>query len=294
MTRLARQQSLRAVAVCFLAVGWGQAFSQQTEPENAAANSAAAREKKPYTFTFKPVAIDTGAATGISLGVDYDFVGKYQFWTTQTGAGSDVVNPDDLDKTFRAGQFDLRARGTLASSKEKNPNKLLDFAANAVLKLNAPAYWAKLGGTLTFETDQGFDNKQQMFGLTGAVSKVGSFVPGDAGSVIVNYGTVNPTKDDVRKKLVGDLDSFRRWDLEISYSIPINKQKVRSIDLDYRHYKEVSAPAQISASGLDRNRVGLIRINLDQDFCVQYSKGSLPFDQQSQRAVKIGWTAKFE
>lgn len=293
MTRTMTLRRALALATLVSTPSWGQT-PPPSDAASAPANSATAKEKKPYTLSIKPVAIDTGSSTGLSLGLDYDFVGKYQFWTTSTGKDSAEIGLDDLNQTFRSGQLDLRARGTLASSKEKNPNKLLDFAANGVLKLNAPGYWAKLGGTLTFETDQGFDNKQRMFGLTGTVSKVGSLMPGDAGSVIANYGTVNPTKDETRKKLVGSLNSFRRWDLEVSYSIPVNKQKVRSIDFDYRHYQEVGAPAQIKAAGLDRNRLGIIRVNLDQDFFVQYSKGSLPFDQKSARAVKIGWSASFE
>lgn len=273
---------------------WGQTPPASPDTNAAPVNSVAEKEKKPYTFSIKPVVIDSANSSGAALGLDYDFAGKYQFWTTRTGAGSKIVELDDLDKTFRAGQLDLRARGTLASSKEKNPNKLLDFIGSGVLKLNAPSYWVKLGGTLTFETDQSFDNKQRMFGVTGTVSKVGSFLPGDAGSVIVNYGKVKPTKDEERKKVTGNLNSFRRWDLELSYSIPVNQQRVRSIDFDYRHYQEVSASNPIKVAGLDRNRLGLIRVNLEQNFFVQYSKGSLPFDQKSERAVKIGWSADFE
>lgn len=274
----------------------GCVFGQSTPPAPEPSNLTPAEVKteKPYSLTFKPVVLETGSSAGTSLGLDYDFKGKYEFWTTSTGADSETIDVKDLDKTFRMGQADLRARGTLAASKEKNPNKLLDFAAAAVLKLDAPSYYAKVGGGLTFETDQGFDNKQTMFSLTGAISKVRVFMPGDAGSLIANYGTVNPSQDEERKKLVGNLDSFRRWDLEVSYSIPINKQKVRSVDFNYRHYQEFSPPAQVSAAGQGRHRLGLIRVNLDQDFFLQYSKGSLPFDQKSERAVKIGWSVKFE
>lgn len=265
----------------------------QTQPLTPGQTTGQQAEK-PYSFTIKPVVIDTSSASQTVLGVDYDFTGKYEFWTTRTGAGSTTIDPSVLEQTFRSGQLDLRARGTLAASKEKVPNKLLDFAGNAVLKLNAPSYFAKLGGTLKFETDQGGENKQTMFGLTGSVSKVGTLLAGDAGSILVSYGTVDPSKDTERKQLVGKLDTFRRWDFELSYSIPIRSQQIRSVDFDYRHYQEVSAPDQIKAAHRDRNRLGLVRVNLDKDFFVQYSRGSLPFDQKGERAVKIGWSAKFE
>jgi hypothetical protein len=196
--------------------------------------------------------------------------------------------------TIRSGQLDLHARGTLASSKEKNPNKLLDFSTAGVYKIDTPAAYYKLGALVTFETDQGFDNKQYMYGLAASASKVALFTPGDAGSVILNFGTVKPSADPQRESLAGSLDTFKRWNLELSYSIPVNKPKVRSIDLNYRHYQEVSPPAAIREINLDKYRVGLIRINLDQDFFIQYSRGSLPFDLRSERVIKLGWSLKFE
>lgn len=291
MTRVQRQRFHGAIAACLLTAGWGQVLAQSTD--DAPQNSAATKEAKPYSFSLKPVLIDSGSATGTSLGVDYEFTGKYQFWTTKTVAGP-VIDPSVLDKTFTSGQLDLRARGTLAASKEKNPNKLIDFAGSAVYKVDADKIWAKVGGALTYETDQSFEKKQYMFSMVGVASKVSTIVNGDAGSIIANYGTVNPTKDETRTKLTGNKDNFRRWDLEVSYSVPVRSTKVRSIDFDYRHYQEVSAPTVIKTAGLDRNRLGLIRANLDQGFFVQYSKGSLPFDQRSERAVKIGWSALLE
>jgi hypothetical protein len=263
-------------------------------PPVEATTPEATKEEKPYTLTFKPVLLDSGSSAGTSLGLDYDFKAKYEFAGSQTGAGSPTIDPNDLNKTFKKGQLDLRARGTLASSKEKNPNKLLDFSTAGVLKLDAPEAYYKIGGILAYETDQGFDNKQYMYGVTASASKVRIFMPGDAGSVLLNYGTVKPTDDAARKEAIGNLDSFKRWDVEVSYSIPINKQKVRSIDFDYRLYQETSPPDAIKAAGMDRNRLGLVRVNLDQDFFLQYSRGSLPFDQKSERVIKIGWSAKFE
>lgn len=69
---------------------------------------------------------------------------------------------------------------------------------------------------------------------------------------------------------------------------------MKSIEFQYRHYRELSAPASIERSGLDRYRLGTVRLNAGDDYFVAYSRGRLPFDRQSDRAVKIGWSGKFE
>jgi hypothetical protein len=277
-------------SLCFVAFSFALHSAQAQQPDDASAS----KEEKPYSFQFKPVVLDTGSNSGASLGLDYDFKAKYKFAGGQTSVGSDTISLSDVNVIIRSEQIDLRARGTLASSKERNPNKLLDFLALGVYKIDTPAAYYKLGALFAYETDQGFDNKQTMYGLAASASKVTIFTPGDAGSVLLNFGNVNPSTDAQREKLLGSLEAFKRWNLELSYSIPINKSKVRSIDFNYRHYQEISPPAAIRDAELDRYRIGLIRINLDQDFFLQYSRGSLPFDQRSERTIKLGWSLKFE
>lgn len=261
-----------------------------------AAHSMASESKdaeKPYSFSLKPVVIDSSETSGSALGMDFDFKAKKQFATSKgTSAGSITISPEQADKSEHAGQVDFRLRGTLASSKEKNPNKLVDLASKAVYTYDTDFAYYKVGGVVTYETDQSFDHKQHMFGVAGSMSKVQIAVPGDAGSLLLNYGSVKPTSDTERKAAIGGnaSDSYRRWNLEASYSYPINREKIRAIHFDYRHYQETSAPAAVKSAGLDRHRLGLVRLDLDQGFFVQYSKGSLPFDARSVRAVKIGWS----
>jgi hypothetical protein len=262
-------------------------------PSDNASGPTRASEKR-YSLDFKPVVLDKGSSSGTALGLDYDLKANYPFLTSQTGAGNEVVRLEELDKTFTAGQLDLRARGSLASSKDKNPNKLLDFLADGVLVVDSAFAYYKAGARFAYETDQGFDNKQHLFGIAASASKVRILIPGDAGSAQLGFGSVVPDKNEERKKLLGSLSTFKRWDAELSYSIPIRNKALRSIDFDYRHYQEVNAPDAIKAAGMDRNRLGLVRANLDHDFFLQYSRGSLPFDQKSERAVKLGWSMKFE
>jgi hypothetical protein len=250
---------------------------------------------KPVTVRIKPVLIDTGSTQGATLGVDYNIQAKYSFSVgDKIGQGEDMFTLDDVNATLRSGQIDLRARGTLTSAKEKNPNKLLEFAAKGVYKINKEAYFLRLGAIATYETDQSFDNRQHMFGVTASVTKVSVLRNGDAGTLILNYGSVKPSNDAERERVLGNLDSFRRVNAELSYSIPVNRKQLRSIDFNYRHYQETGASGAIKAAGLDEQHLGLIRANLDQDFFIQYSRGALPFDLRSERAVKIGWSLKLE
>lgn len=250
---------------------------------------------RPVTVRIKPVLIDTGSTQGSTLGIDYNIQAKYSFSVgDKIGQGEDMFTLDDVNATLRSGQIDLRARGTLTSAKEKNPNKLIDFAGKGVYKINKEAYFLRLGAIATYETDQSFDNRQHMFGLTASITKVSVLRNGDAGTLILNYGSVNPKNDAERERVLGNLDSFRRMNAELSYSIPINRSRLRSLEFNYRHYQEASAPGAIKAAGLDKQRLGLIRANLEQDFFIQYSRGKLPFDLRSERAVKIGWSLKLE
>lgn len=268
--------------------------AQSESTEDFSSNQNQQNIEKPYNLEFKPVILDGASSSGSTLGLDYDLKASYPFAMSRTGVGQNKISLKDLNKIFTAGQVDLHARGTLASSKEKNPNNFLDFLLNGVLKLNTPSAYYKLGGKFAYETDQGFEKRQHMVGLTTSVSKVRIFTAGDSGSILLSYGTVKPSNDINRENISGSLKSFRRWDAEISYSIPLFYKKIRSIDFNYRIYQEVNAPTALKNAGMDRNQFGLIRINFDQDFFFQYSRGSLPFDQKSERVVKLGWSLKFE
>lgn len=246
------------------------------------------------TFTLRPHLLDSDTTSGAALAIDYDLNLLRTYGTGgNTSVGSPVVTVADADVPIGTGSLALRARGTLASSKVKASNKLVDLTGNALYTLSTTAAWMRAGGQLAFETDQSLENRQVAIGLLGAVSKVQIFTNGDAGSLLLNYATVDPKEDKARKATGVDLQSYRRWNAELSYTLNVNLNKLRSIDLNYRHYQEISAPGPVRAAGLERQRLGLIRLNLDQDFFVQYSSGSLPFDQKTQRAVKAGWSYKF-
>ncbi|WOB06568.1 hypothetical protein [Piscinibacter gummiphilus] len=271
----------------------------------SAAASAPAADKKPFSLSIRPVVLDSADAAGTALGVDYDLQYSRAIFgrggKESTGVGEDTVDPDKLpvlSSTF----VNARLRGTLASSKEKNPNKLVDLSTDALREWDTNAGFFSLGGVFKFETDQGLDNKQHMFGISGQYSiPMGTLWPGDVGSLMLNYGSVKPTSNDARKAQVGNLDSFRRIEMELTYTLPVNRGKLWKLDFGYRHFQELNPPEAIKASGMDRNRLGIVRARLTPSdpsqkdwYFIQYSRGSLPFDKATERAVKIGWNLQLE
>jgi hypothetical protein len=262
---------------------------------HGAAAQAAPAERKPFQASFKPVVIDSADRVGTTLGLEYDLeYSRSLGGRGRTSQGSDVVAPGEPDVVIKEGELAARLRGTITASKEKNPHKLIDLAGSWHYVISTLPAWYRVGANLTFETDQSFANKQLAYGLSTAVSKVSIVKPGDAGSLLLHFARVNPSDDAARKAAEGSLKAFQRWNLEASYSLNLNHQKLRSIDFNYRYYQELSPSAAIRVAGLDRRWLGLVRANLDNDFFLQYSRGSLPFDQRSVRAVTMGWSIKFD
>lgn len=251
------------------------------------------------SLKLRPALIDAKDSSGATLGLNYELNKQFKFWqNTKTGVGSSDV-PENSDQTpLHGGLFLLKGQGTVTASRGSNPNKLLDLSAQlGVHRSGGGLGYTQLGAVGTFETDQGFEHKQSLFGLS-VSHTLGYFGLG------LTYAEVKPNKDEDRQKLVGNLNKFKRWNAELAFSMPIHNPyetadssalvKFRSIEAGYRHYQEIDAPSAIKTAGKDRNRLGLVRLNFDGDFFLQYSKGSLPFDQKSERAWQVGWTSKFE
>ena len=149
---------------------------------------------------------------------------------------------------------------------------------------------------LKYETDQGFDNKQFVYGLTGVLAKMGGIFPAnDFGLVQIGYGRVTPKDDAQRKKALGTtpLTHFNRWEADLYYRHQLSGA-LRGIEFQYRYFHEADAPASVKAAKIDRFRLGMIRVNLKEDRFIAFSSGSLPFDRKKDRAVTIGWTYKLD
>lgn len=220
--------------------------------------------------------------------------------------------------TFTDCAGDISLKGTLAADSKKNPNKLVDLSGSySWMRINsdrASTRMVSLGGQTKFETDQSFDNKQFVFGLRGTYTLLagctpkqgeGSCIPSlDFLGISAGVQRVNPAKDSARKVALkgASLNNYERLELDAfyKYNLPAEWNYLSDIEFNYRHFQELSAPDAVRNAGLERHRLGLVRINfglggkgplaVTPKMFVQYSRGSLPFDTASARVVKIGLT----
>jgi hypothetical protein len=266
-----------------------------------AQDSSAPRPKdKPHRLQITPVLLQSSQSGANALGLDYSWKRSGSLESSQ---GNTLDFPDTLEGIpLGHAMWELDAQGSLtgSSSNASRPRQGLD--ATAAYELTSKPIYARVGLTGRLETTQDLDKRQSQFGLSGLLAKSNALTLGDTVSVLALYGTVQPDKDEERKTLLGQLSRYERWNLEATYSMPLMRaseakddpiwRKPRSLELGYRHWQEVDAPYALRSAGMDRQRLGYLRLKLDGDYFIQFSKGRQPFDQKSQRAIKLGWELK--
>ncbi len=289
----------------------------------------------------KPLMLDAKDGTGTVFAIDYSW---RKSWARiapfdavlAAGKGSAAAGMTGLAKTVCGGYAEeqgkviptwvtftdcageIEARGTLAANAARNPNKLIDTAASYSWSRTSSDRGSTrmfgIGGQTKFETDQGFDDKQFVYGLKGTFTHLaGCTPPAGAAScaprldffgLSLGLQRVQPRGDASREEALGTTDpkGYRRVELEAfyKYNLPKAWRYLSDIELNYRHFYEPGAPDAVRRAGLDRHRLGLIRLNfgvggqgnfaVTPKMFVQYSRGSLPFDRASERVVKIGLT----
>ena len=224
------------------------------------------------------------------------------------------VIPGWVSFTDCAGEVQMR--GTLAADADKNPNKLLD--------LNASYAWMRIwsdrpstrmvsfGAQTKVETDQRFEDKQLVYGLRSTFTRLAGCTPTAAApscapsldflGLSLGVQRVDPRGDDARRQVLGGapLHGYPRVELEAFYkhNLPKTWRYLSDIEFNYRHFQELGAPVEVRQAGLDRHRLGLVRLNfglggqgafaVTPKMFIQYSRGSLPFDTASARVVKLG------
>lgn len=245
----------------------------------------------------KPVMLEGNKTTGATLGLEYTYERK---WTASGSTDDGPGDKFDFTKTVLWDRLvEVRGAGTIAVSRERNPNKLLDLAVNARYDVMPSEKWsAGAGASLKAETDQSFEDRQFVYAL-----QLRGFLNNPIGNgwgiAYLNFGRVDPKNDEQRKRALGaEPEHYRRWDAEIvihrDLKGSIGKLNLKSLEMHYRHFQEVSATAAIRQAGLHRQRLGAVRLNVGDDYFVAYSRGRLPFDRHSDRAIKLGWSYKLE
>lgn len=119
----------------------------------------------------------------------------------------------------------------------------------------------------------------------------GSTIP----TVQFGFDYVLPSKDTVRKKLVGNLDPFPRFKFETSFRTFISRIHKENIffNANYRFYQELNAPTQIKNGNLRSVNYFVMSLQSTSGLYVSYATGRLPFDAKDDQVYSLGFSYKF-
>ncbi|MDH2916890.1 MAG: hypothetical protein PXX77_08450 [Gallionella sp.] len=258
---------------------------------HGASHAASGADSK---FEINPVVIDSKNGTGSTVGIEYKVKGDL---LSKSFDSKDSGGMIDSSATISSALIGYSANGTIAASKDRNPKNFLEFQLDAKLRRSDSGKGALLGSLFAkYETNQSFDNKQLVYGLGGIYGKYASFAENDFIAFDANYGRVDPKDDAERKQVLGgaSLDPYYRWNLEFLYLIPIQSAAVKSLEFNYRFFKENNAPTAIKIAVLDTHQLATVRIGLKNDLFLAYSAGKLPFDRKNDQIFQIGFSYNFQ
>jgi hypothetical protein len=276
------------IVACVLASG----------PVRAADISGLASNIPAEGIHLKPVVVQSSQGGGQSLGIDYDL--------------SKVVRGDIASSIWPSseskGQFlsqsviGLKGRGSLNSGTQGVHAEAHEWDITAAQEFQSLPIYVLVGLSAQVQAAQNLDRRHTLWGMRGLVAKASFLTPGDTASMRMLYSTVKPEKDPQRLALLGHLESFKRWNLESRYELPVMRkgeksddpvwQKLRNLEFGYRHSQEIGAPSLVRAAGLVQHRMGYVRLSLAGDYFIQYAQGRQAFDPASGRSVKVGWELK--
>ena len=243
--------------------------------------------------SINPVLLDSKNNSGSTLGLEYR--AKGELVNRKVGgsdSGSSTIDPNVAFGSIVVG-YDLS--GTVAAAKNRNPKNFLESQLDAKLRHSSISGSFSGGAFLKYETNQGFDNKQSVYGVKGTYAKYGVLSQNDFVAIDIGYGRVDPKDDKERQTALGasPLAAYYRMDTEFLYMYPTKWKAMPTIEFNYRHFQERSAPAAVAQAGLDRFRLATIRFGLPSDMFVAYGSGKLPFNRRSDQHLEIGWSYKF-
>jgi hypothetical protein len=262
------------------------AAAAMTYSSPARVQDAEATEVSP--FNFRPVVIDGSNSTGATVGLQWDLRRDKNFSFEDDDEGEDI--PPNI--ALGAGSIGYKLSGTATADRERNPKNFLDALVD--VKLRHVQAGGRLAGGLfaAYEADQSFENRQFAYGLRATAWKRDLPFRRDVLALDLNLGQVDPSKDTARQAALGssELERYERWNLEFAYKTAIRWKDVRSLELNYRYYREISPPDAVRAEHLHEHKLGTARLALKNDLFIAYSRGKLPFDRESDKIFEIGWT----
>ena len=93
---------------------------------------------------------------------------------------------------------------------------------------------------------------------------------------------------------VSHLKNYDRMEFEALYVYRVNGPLIKTIELNYRRFQELDAPAEVRAANLRVHELGTVRVNLAEPFFVSYSAGRQPFNIKKDETVTFGFTTNLK
>ncbi len=114
-------------------------------------------------------------------------------------------------------------------------------------------------------------------------------------SLIAGVDLVNPINDPARFAVDPSKDAYPRFRAEVAFKTLVGRWDKNDLwlSLSYRRFQEIGPSAVIRNARLDQTDYFAATLELPHGFNVTYSVGRLPFDQNSERVLSLGWKLNF-
>jgi hypothetical protein len=268
---------------------------------------------------------------GLAYDVDYDFMKKTDKRIAFIGKGLIAADKDANPKDFLESEIEI---GIEQDWKISNPydvacpdgtEKIECDALNKAGKAHKNIASATFNLDASYKSNQDFSQNQYAYGanltfkyrgyakinyifdapfmltrwLAGhSLSKnsgIRRTYPGVLPSIKVALEQVDPKNNDVRKAVLGNEDSFSRWNVDIGMTTPMAKINGKSINFNFvwRYFQELDADDAICDAGLDQFSYSSIAFVYDGKVYVSYSSGELPLANKDDEVFELGWKFNF-
>jgi hypothetical protein len=244
-------------------------------------------------FRIEPLLLDSENGNEVSLGLAFDFAGKFGQVEDdeEDPEESPVPNPDVV---LGGRLFTYEVNGTITQDGADNPENLIEANLAAKYFRSSAALSIRAGGFVEYEAEQDLDDAHLLYGGTVTLAKLGVFGDNNFFALDANIGRIEPKGDVEREAVLGpNLEGYTRADVEVLYMINLGEASdgvFDAFEINYRYFHEVSADAAVEAAGLDRYKYAAYRLSFGNNLFVAYATGKLPFDRTSDQIVKIGFT----
>lgn len=242
-------------------------------------------------FDLKPILLDSEDSESSTLGLAYLLDGQLLH---RKFAGGDEGDSIDTDVLIDGLEISYSFKGIVTENSNNNPKNFHDSRVS-LNYFRSSHSTLKVGAFIVAESDQEFDDRQWVYGLTLSFADTDLLAKNDILAAHINIGEVDPSKDTPRELVLGsNLDPYDRLDLELVYIYNIGTQNLDTFEINYRYFRELGAVSTIRQADLDTFKLVTYRLGFNNNLYIAYSAGELPFNQRDNQIYEVGFSYKFE